>query len=169
MRYRLTVFHVFQAGLVSAGIQFIASIFITFVVLVLTRVNLIGSPAPQLDLATDNSVAQVTSFLTWAYFVTAIGTIFTNNRFVRMSAAYLQATSLLVKSSEPDHVIKSLVAPLWFSSIGFAVLALRPPEFVLEFDRYLGFVDVFPLEWSLAMTIGLAYFGANTRAALRAI
>jgi hypothetical protein len=70
----------------------------------------------------------------------------------------------------PEHVLKNLVVLFNFSAIMFAVLGLlTPPEALTSVSGYFGRAYAASIIWPDAMSIGVACFGANAHAALKAL
>ena len=58
---------------------------------------------------------------------------------------------------------------LFLAAIGFVALILQPPpETLVDVGRHVGFGWAVLIGWPAMMSIGLACFGANAQAALKA-
>ena len=157
----------FQAGLVAACVQCLAVGSVTFVVLLAARHDLIV-PAP-LEANAESELDSLLPLLRCIYLVIALGVALTSDRFVDFTAAHIRLASRLMRPTEPDHATKSLLTQLTLASIGFAVLALRPPPAPLLDAVSGGCVWAASVTWSGVMSIAVAGFGANAQAAKRAL
>jgi hypothetical protein len=63
-----------------------------------------------------------------------------------------------------------LLILLWLGAAGFTMLALHtPPKFLVDLGHYYGWDDIFPIIWPGTMSVGVACFGANAHATMRAL
>jgi hypothetical protein len=112
----------------------------------------------------------IAPLISWANLLTAFGVIFTNNRHIEITAAHIRHGSRLLNPIAPDQAAIALLVQLWLASVGFVIFVLGPsPDFFIEVGDRLGCASVASIAWPGMMSIGLAGFGANARAAHRAL
>jgi hypothetical protein len=88
-------------------------------------------------------------------------------RQVDLTARRLKDGFRRLSPRDPYRAASSLLVQLSLTSIGLAVLAIRPPPgFVLSLGSTLGSAGYGALAWPATMSIGVAAFGANAHAAL---
>jgi hypothetical protein len=124
-----------------------------------------------LSVETDSeTVARGVSYATlvaWSDILIAVCLSMIQTRQVDLTARRLKTGFRRLSPRDPDHAASSLLVQLSLTSIGFAVLAMRPPPgFVLSLGSMLGSAGYGALIWPAAMSIGVAAFGANAHAAL---
>lgn len=92
-----------------------------------------------------------------------------SGRSVDITAIRIRSASRFVRFATPQSALKTLVVQLSLSAIVLALVAVRTPEFVIEFGRFFGCEAATAIVWAGAMSIGVACFGANAYAALKAL
>lgn len=108
--------------------------------------------------------------LTWVYILTAFGAALTDGRFVTRTAAQIRQASRLTKPAKPDDAAKSLMAQLCLSAMGFVVVAFSPPPgLLIDACHYFGRSWAAAIIWPGMMSVGVASFGVNARAARNAL
>ena len=156
----------FQAGIFAACIQCIAAGTVTLVMLLAAQHNLIVPASSDIGVDAESEMDSLLPLLRWMYLLIALGVALTSDRFVDFTAARIRLASRLMRPTEPDDATKSLLTQLTLASIGFAVLALRPPpDLLIVAARYLGCDCVASVTWSGVMSVAAAAFGANAHAA----
>jgi hypothetical protein len=160
-----------QAGLIAAGYQTIAVVSIALAILLLAGHGIDARPglaeAPNGSGSLWNPAGPLAS---WANLLTAFGVIFTNNRHVEDTARYIRHATRLLNPTVPDQTTIALLVQFWLVSVAFVICALKPsPDFFIQVGDRLGCAWVASIVWPGMMSIGLAGFGANARAAHTAL
>jgi hypothetical protein len=162
----MSMLRLFQAGLVAACIQCVAVATVTLVVFLAVQHDLIVPASPNIGADAESELNALLPPLRWIYLLIALGAALTSNRFVDFTAARIRHASRLMRPTDPDHATKTLLTQLTLASIGFSVLALRPPpDLLTAVGDYLGRGCVTSIAWSGAMSVAAAGFGANAHAA----
>ena len=164
------MFSPFQAGLVAAYVQCMATVIVTLAAFLAVRFG--GFVPETASVATDavSDLDALLPFLRWCYVVIAVAVALTSHRFVEFTAAYIHLASQLMHQVEPDHATKILLTQLTLASIVFAILGLRPaPDLWVAIARHLGCGWLGSVAWSGLMSVGVASLGANAHAARRAL
>jgi hypothetical protein len=161
----------FQAGLIAAGYQLLAIVLITVAVSLLALHGIIDwSGLSELSNETDWLSIPADPLVCWAYILTALGIIFTDHRYIEITARHICYASRLLDPSKPAQATNVLLAQLWLTSIGFVALVLKsPPDLFVEVGRRLECDWIALVAWPGIMSIGLASFGSNARAAHKAL
>lgn len=157
----------FHAGLVAAARQLLAVIAVTLSIILLSRHGLLGP-----FKATGMKVGHVlvSPLLSWSYLLTAANSALTNRQVADSTAARIRDASRRMCPTTPHQVIKKLMVHLWLAAAGLAVLTLLPaPAILVVATGHLGCEATAAVGWPALMSIGVAYFGANARAAQRAL
>ena len=156
-----------RAGCVAAIRQLAAVLLIGLAVFALTKVRVfIGTGHPIYAVQAGD---QVSLFFAYADVLTAIAVISTCNRASQKTADSIRGASRLMFPTDPSRAADILQSLLWVPTAGFAVLALRPPPSILiQACNYIGFSWMAGIGWSGVMSVCMAVFGANARAASRA-
>ncbi len=166
----LSAIRLFQAGLAAACLQSTAVLFATLIVYVATRQGLIGPLSSQARSDAGSLLTSVLPLLKWVYILTAVGVALTDDRFVPRTAAQICQASGHMNPARPDLAAKFLMVQLCLSAIGFVMVAFRqPPGLLIETCRYVGCSWAASILWPGMMSIGVASFGANARAARNAL
>jgi hypothetical protein len=161
----------FQVGLIAAGYQLLA------VVSIVVAVSLLAQRGILVRSVSSASSDEAGLFLIiadpvvcWAYILIALGIIFTDNQFVEITARHICNASRFWNPDKPDQATNILLAQLLLTSIGFVALVIKaPPYLFVEIGRRLGCTWVALIVWPGIMSVGLASFGANARAAHKAL
>jgi hypothetical protein len=160
-----------QSGFVAAGFQLVAVILATPVVLTLMRPGSLGFPSTGLGSdASAPSMETQLSILTGAYLILSLGVVLTENRLLDATAMRIRQLSHRKDCPRPYLVMGLLLLMFCLGAAGFATLALQvPPKALVDLGHYFGWGDRPPIIWSGTMSIGVAWFGGNAHAALRAL
>jgi hypothetical protein len=160
-----------HAGIIAAGYQLLAVVLITVAVSLLAQHGIIDWPGlSELSNGTDSLSILADPFVCWTYILTALGIIFTDHQYIGITARRICYASHLLNPSKPAQATNVLLAQLWLTSIGFVALVLKsPPDLFLEVGRRLGCDWIALVAWPGIMSIGLASFGSNARAAHKAL
>jgi hypothetical protein len=159
----------FQAGIFAACIQCMAAGLVTFVMLLSVRHVPIVLVPPDAGAGTESEFDALLPILRGIYLAMALVIALTNNPVVYFTAERIRFASYLMRPSDPDYATRSLLTQLTLASIGFAVLALRPPPASLLDAVSGGCAWAASVTWSGVMSIAVAGFGANAPAARRAL
>ncbi|UDL90677.1 hypothetical protein LGH82_04920 [Mesorhizobium sp. PAMC28654] len=159
----------FQAGFFAACIQCMAAGLATVVILLTVRHVPIILVSPNVGADTPSEFEALLPILRGSYLAIALVIALTNNPVVYFTAERIRFASHLMRPSDPDYATKSLLTQLTLASIGFAILALRPPPTALLDAVSGGCAWAASVTWSGFMSIAVAGFGANAQAAKRAL
>ena len=160
----------FQAGLVAACIQSTAAGTVTFAVFLAVQHKVIVATSSNMGVDAGSEMNSLLPLLQGIYVLIALGVSLTDNRFVDFTAARIRHASRLMCPTEPDHATKSLLTLLTLGSIGFSLLALRPPPHMLfAAVGHFGTGWVASAAWSGMMSVAAAAFGANAQATRKAL
>ena len=158
-----------QAGLVAAGRQLVAVVIITLLASRLASVDLLVRGASTISRGTQN-IGILASLLLWMYLLVATGLALTKSQSVELTAAWIGHACSRMRLAKPEDALMMLVLQLGISAIAFAIFALRtPPEMLIDAATYLGFGSPVSIIWAATMSVGIAFFGASTHAALKAL
>lgn len=136
----------------------------TLIVFVALRQGLIDPLSSQTRSDAGSLLASFFPLLTWVYILTAVGVALTDDRFVASTAIQIRQASRHMNPAKPDHAAEILMVQLCPPALGFVMVAYRPPPgLLIETCRYFG------CSWAASMSIGVASFGANARAARNAL
>lgn len=163
--------NLFQFGFVAAGFQLAAVILATPVVLALMRPGSIAflSMSFDADAATPSMETQ-SSLLTGAYLILSLGVVLTENRLLDATAMHIRRIAHLKDFPRPNLAMALLLFLFCLGAAGFVMLALQaPPKFLVDLGRDFGWDSRPPIIWPGAMSIGVAWFGGNAHATLRAL
>jgi hypothetical protein len=98
------------------------------------------------------------------------GVALPDDRFVACTAVQIRQASRHMNPAKSDHAAKILMVQLCLSAIGFVMVAYRPPPgLLIETCRYFGCSWAASIIWPGMMSIGVASFGADARAARNAL
>jgi hypothetical protein len=159
----------FQAGFFAACIQCMAAGLATFVILLTARHVPIVLVPPDVGADTESEFDALLPILQGIYLAMALVIALTNNPVVYFTAERIRLASYLMRPTEPDYATKSLLTQLTLASIGFAILALRPPPAPLLEAVSPECAWAASVTWSGLMSVAVAGFGANAQAAKRAL
>lgn len=166
----MSILRLFQAGLVAAGAQIIALGLTTFITFAFLRHSYPGVFQPDVCSNTDCNSVAVLQYLKWGYLLTACGAAFTRHRHIETTASRIRLGSRAIWPAEPDRAAKVLLSLLFVSAIASAVCALNsPPTLLIAIGRQFTCACAASLIWSGTLSIGVAGFVANARAAKRAL
>ena len=119
------------------------------------------------DAETGQMGVSYATLVAWSDILIAVCLSMIRTRQVDLTARRLKDGFRRLSPRDPDRAASSLLVQLSLTSIGFAVLAIRPPPgFVLSLGSTLGSAGYGALAWPATMSIGVAAFGANAHAAL---
>lgn len=155
----------FGAGILAAFLQ-------TLIVLGLSvaatrRVGIDQFLPVETDVETGGMGISYATLVAWSDILIAVCLSMIRTRQVDLTARRLKDGFRQLSPRDPDRAASSLLVQLSLTSIGFAVLAIRPPPgFVLSLGSTLGSAGYGALIWPATMSIGIAAFGANAHAAL---
>ena len=156
-----------QAGLVAAGRQLIAVVIVTLLASRLASHDLIVQGA---STSSGTEATGISALLICIYLLVATGLALTKSQSVELTAAWIGHACSRMRLARPEVALMTLVLQLGISAIAFAIFALRtPPEPLIDAATYFGFVSVVPIIWAATMSVGVAFFGASTHAALKAL
>lgn len=156
----LQLLKLLQGGVIAAGWQLVAALIITIAVLLANQMR---------DNETEAFVGYGSSFLFWAYLFLAFGFAMTKTRYLDHSAERMCYAAHLLHRDKTDDVLMALVAGLGFGTLLFVYLALYRPHVISNgFDQCLVCDIVASSIWPGAMSVGVAFFGATTHAAIKA-
>jgi hypothetical protein len=155
-----------RAGYVAGGRQFAAVLLIALAVVMLIKIRTVGAGHPMQAVQTGN---QLSLFFAYADILAAIAVISTCNQSILQTADALRRASRLIYPTDPSRAADILQSLLWVTAAGFAIMTLKPPPSVLAgICNELGLCWVVRVGWPGIMSICMAAFGANARAASRA-
>ena len=155
-----------RAGYVAAIRQIAAVLLIALAVVTLTKIGVlgVGHPIPRVQTGDQESL-----LFAYADVLTAIAVISTCDRSSLQTADSIRRASRLMNPADPNRAADILQSLLWIPTAGFAILTLAPPPSVLiEACNCIGLSWVVGISWPGVMSICMAAFGANARAASRA-
>lgn len=163
--------NLFQFGFVAAGFQLVAVTLATPAVLALMRPGSIAFLSMSFDVdAAAPSMETQSSILTGAYLILSLGMVLTETRLLDSTAMHIRRISHLKDFSRPNLVMALLLFLFCLGAAGFVMLALQaPPKFLVDLGHYFGWGGRPPIIWPGTMSIGVAWFGGNAHAALRAL
>jgi hypothetical protein len=166
----MAILRLFQAGLVAAGAQLIAVGLTTFITFAFLQHSYPGVFQPDVCSDTDCESVAVLQYLKWGYLLTACGVAFTRHRNIEITASRIRHGSRAMWPAEPDRAAKVLLSLLFVSAAASAVCALSsPPTLLIAIGRQFACACAASLIWSGTLSIGVASFGANARAAKKAL
>jgi len=166
----MAILRLFQAGLVAAGAQLIAVGLTTFITFAFLQHSYPGVFQPDVCSDTDCESIAVLQYLKWVYLLTACGVAFTHHRNIEATASRIRHSSRAMWPAEPDRAAKVLLTLLYVSAVASAVCALSsPPTLLIAIGRQFACACATSLIWPGTLSIGVASFGANARAAKRAL
>lgn len=164
------MFRLFPVGFVAAFLQLFALTLATPLVLLIIRH---GSSVPLLSSLFPNftapSVETQSSIITGTYLIISLGVALTENRFLDSTAMQIRHLSHLKPFSRPYLVMALLLVQFCLVVAGFATLALHTPPFLSDLEYQDEWGVIILIVWPGTMSIGVASFGANAHAALRAL
>jgi hypothetical protein len=163
--------NLFQSGFVAAGFQLIAVMLATPVVLALMRPGSLAFLSTSFGSdATAPSMETQSSLLTGAYLILSLGVVLTENQLLDSTAMHIRRISHLKDFPRPYLVMGLLLFLFCLGAAGFVTLALQaPPKFLVDLGRDFGWDSRPPIIWPGTMSIGVAWFGGNAHATLRAL
>jgi hypothetical protein len=89
---------------------------------------------------------------------------------IKVTAERIRHVSRIISVIAPQQVIRNLRAVLCLATVNQAVLTLMPaPTLLIDASGYVGFGTTLAIAWPAAMSLGVAYFGANALAAQQAL
>ena len=119
------------------------------------------------DAETGQMGVRYATLVAWSDILIAVCLSMIRTRQVDLTARRMKDGFRRLSPRDPDRAASSLLVQLSLTSIGFAVLAMRPPPgFVLALGSTLGSAGYAALVWPETMSIGVAAFGANVHATL---
>ncbi len=162
----------FQAGIVAAIVQLIATGLTTLVAFYILRsrslepVTLIGSAVCEAR----HEATAIYELLRWTYLFTGIGIALTNDEFVIVTASRIRQASRAMSPSRPEEATRALLFQLCVVIVGAIIAVLNePPRLVLQCGQYLGCVCCPFIVWPASMSIVVASFGATAQASWKAL
>jgi hypothetical protein len=103
----------------------------------------------------------------WAYLLTAIGLVLTQNHRFDLTAKRIHRATRLLGEQHPS---RALASRLTIAAVLFACLALRPPpQLLIDLCHDAGYLPAAPAVWAGTMTTAVAFFGATAHAAIRSL
>jgi hypothetical protein len=168
---KVPMLQLFRAGLFAAGYQLIAAASIGLAVTLLDGHWIIAQPESSTVFDGPDSLWNPGgSFASWAYLLAAFGVIFTSHRHTEITARRIRYASRLLDPTDADQATRALLTQFCLSCMGFVILLLKPPlDLPTEDSLCVGCASLVSIGWPGMMSIGLASFGANARAAHRAL
>jgi hypothetical protein len=164
------MFRRFPVGFVAAFLQLLALALATPLVLAIMRH---GSTVPLLTNFLPNftapSVETQSSIVTGTYLIVSLGVSLTENRFLDSTAMQIRHLSHLRRFHNADLAMALLLIQFCLGVVGFAMLALQPPQFLAALEHQDGWGEIALIGWPGIMSMGTAFFGANAHATLRAL
>jgi hypothetical protein len=157
-----------RAGLIAGVCQLGAVAVITLVV------SLLASPdsGHRMLAHGDDSKAfwiSISPLLKWAYILVAVGMAITISKAIGVTASHIRHASNLIRPMRSKRVMVSLASQCALSAILFGILALQtPPEIIAKAIGLFGCDFATSIIWAAALSVGVAFFGATTHAALKA-
>jgi len=158
--------HLLHAGFLAAQHQ------IAMVVLI-TTTSLIGAhilaekPSELIDVAAFWGSAS--TFLTWAYLITATGLSFTSGEHIDETAENIKRATRAGRLGPTKRVLERLVAQSGLSSVAFAVALLwGTPWPLVDMAKHFGVASAMPIIWAALTSIFVAAFSATAHAAYKA-
>jgi len=164
------LFRPFPFGFVAALLQLIAVALVTPVVLaVMGDGSIMPLPTSFVSNLTAPSLETQSSIVAGTYLIISLGVALTENRLLDSSAMQIRHLSHLKPFSRPELVIALLLFLFCLGAAAFTVLALHTPQFLVDLEHQDGCGEIALIVWPGTMSIGVACFGANAHAALRAL
>jgi hypothetical protein len=155
-----------RAGYVAAIRQFAAVCLIGLLVVTFTKIRIFEAVQA---IHTAQTGDPVSMFFAYADVLTAIAVMLTCDRSSLQTADSIRRASRIMYPTDPNRAADILQTLLWIPTAGFAVLALKPlPNALIDACNSVGFSRAMEVSWPGAMSICMAAFGANARAASRA-
>jgi hypothetical protein len=155
-----------RAGYVAAGRQFAAVLLIALAVVTLIEIRMVGAGHPMEAFHTES---QLSLFFAYADILAAIAVISTCNQSILQTADALRHASRLMYPTDPSRAADILQSLLWITAAGFAIMTVKPPPSALAgICNEIGLCWGVRAGWPGVMSICMAAFGANARAATRA-
>jgi len=108
--------------------------------------------------------------LTGAYLIMSLGVTLTESPALDSSATYIRRIAHMKDFSSPTLVMVLALMSFCLCAAGLTALALlAQPRVFIDFENHYGWSYLLWNIWSAAMSIGIACFGANAYATLRAL
>ena len=160
----------FPFGFVAAVLQLIAVATVTpFVLAVMWHGSITGLSLSFTSNLLTPSVETQSSIITGTYLILGLGVALTENRFLDPTAMQIRHISQLKSFPRPNLVMALLLIQFCLGVVGFTMLALWPPQFLVDLGHQGNWGEMALIVWSGTMSIGAACFGANAHATLRAL
>lgn len=156
----------FIAGVVAARRQFIALVAVTLFMSFIDLLNNFGQESLAMNLVTFRIPAS--PFLGWTYLIMAMGLALTSDRSIELTSDRIRRGSQFMRSLPPAVAFRVVAFQCGLAAIMCAVLLLAPPRPLIELSSYFGCAGISLIIWAGMTSIGVAYFGANAHAALKA-
>jgi hypothetical protein len=149
---------------------FLQVIIVTLVCCLVSVSDLRALVIPATNATTPAELLYFYSPLKWLFLLLAVGIMLTDTKYVTFGAARIRHASRLMKPTVPDHAANTLLVLLALPTAGLAILTLRqPPDFALALSSDFGHSGRIWITWSGLMSVGVAFFGAISHAAWRAV
>lgn len=149
---------------------FLQLIIVTLVSCLVSVSTLRALVVPATNATTRAELLYIYSPLKWLFLLFAVGIVLTDTKYVAFAATRIRHASRLMRPTIPDHAANTLFVLLALPTAGFAILTLRqPPDFVLALSSYFGHSARIWITWSALTSVGVAFFGAISHAAWRAV
>jgi len=166
---KVAMSRLFQAGLFAAALQLIAIAITTAAAALFLRQGWVGGEQTP-PVSGPAFWAAAAPFLGAGYVLTSIGVIYTNNRFLDVTARYIRHTFRGKKLPDPNFATTSLFSQLCIIAFGFAIFALGDsPIFLLDVGWLINCPWIPFVAWPDLWSISIASFGATARAAHRSL
>jgi hypothetical protein len=154
------MFRRFPFGFVAAVLQLIAVAMVTpFALAIMWHGSIMGL----------STIETQSSIITGTYLILGLGIALTENRFLDSTAVQIRHISHLKPFPRPNLVMALLLILFCLGAVGFTLLALRPPQFLVDLGHQGDWGEMALIAWPGTMSIGAACFGANAHATLRAL
>lgn len=164
------MFRLFPFGFVAALLQLIAVTLVTPVVLAtMGDRSIMPLSMSFLPNLTTPSLETQSSIVTGTYLIISLGVALTENQLLDSSAMQIRHLSHLKPFSRPELVMALFLLQFCLGAAVFTVLALHTPQFLVDLEHQDGWGEMALIVWPGTMSIGVACFGANAHAALRAL
>jgi hypothetical protein len=164
------LFRLLQVGFVAAFLQLIAEVLVTpFALVMMRHGTLMPLSTSTASDFTEPSIDIQSSIIAGTYLIISLGVALTENRFLDSAATQIRHMSHLKPFRQPNMVMALMLVQFCLGVAGFTMLALHQPQILIDCENQFGWGGTFIIAWPGIMSIGVACFGANAHAALRAL